>query len=105
MAIKDILNEALKAVNEAGIPAELREIAFGKAIDLVASTATPLQNRGDPETRLQLQGQPPSGGSGPMQRIAIKLKLNSEVVSHIYYIDPEGKNLEVVISSSRLPSK
>jgi hypothetical protein len=103
MALKDILAEALKAVDEAEIPSELREIAFGKAIDLVAGTASP-KSRIDPQVKVQPQGQLAGDASGPMQRIANKLKLDSEVVSHVYYIDPEGKNLEVVISSSRLPA-
>ena len=40
MALKDILTEALKAVDEAEIPSELREIAFGKAKNIAAMSIT-----------------------------------------------------------------
>jgi hypothetical protein len=103
MTPKDVLIDALRAIEEAAIPSELREIAFGKAIDLIAGTAS-LQSRSEPEVRVQ-QDQLTGGTSGPMHRIAAKLKLDSEVVSHVYYVDPDGKNLEVVISASRLPTK
>jgi hypothetical protein len=99
----NVLVEALRAIEEAGIPADLREIAFGKAIDLVARSAEPELLTG-PEVTLKRE--PPVGDDhGPMQRIAKKLKLDAGIVSHVYYVDPDGKNLEIVISASRLPAK
>jgi hypothetical protein len=100
MELKEVLAEALRAVNEAEIPTELREIAFAKAIDLAAGP----QPARPAARKTQVQDELGDDADG-LQRIASKLKLDREVVSHVYYLNPDGKSLEVVISPSRLPSK
>ncbi len=105
MTLSDILVEALRAVEEAKVPPELREIAFAKAIDLAAGTeqAAP---RSAVRPQQEDSGRP--GGSGALsgsvlQRIATKLRLEEAVVGHVYNVDGEGR-LELVISQGRLPA-
>jgi hypothetical protein len=103
MELKDVLAEALRAVNDAEIPPELREIAFAKAIDLAAAPQS--ARAGGPAVRKPQLQEELGGDADALQRIASKLKLDREVVSQVYYVNPDGKSLEVVISPSRLPTK
>ncbi len=103
MELKEVLAEALRAVNEAEIPTELREIAFAKAIDLAAGPQ-PARGVGSAGRKAHMQEELGDDADG-LERIASKLKLEREVVSHVYYLNPDGKSLEVVISPSRLPAK
>ena len=107
MSVKAILVEALRAVEEAEIPAELRQVAFEKAIELAAGLTLSRADAGG--TALQPKAPTPPGeraaeSEEPLQRIASKLKLDREVVSHVYNVTPDGK-LEIVVSPGRLPSK
>jgi hypothetical protein len=104
MELKEVLAQALRAVNEAEIPTELREIAFAKAIDLAAGPPAVRTAGAVGARKLQVQDELGDDADG-LQRIAGKLKLDREIVSHVYYLNPDGKSLEVVISPSRLPSK
>jgi hypothetical protein len=104
MTLKDILAEALRAVEEAEIPGELREIAFAKAIDLAADPQPVRARAAGASHRQQVQEALGDDADG-LQRIASKLKLDREVVSHVYYISSDAKGLEVVVSPTRLPSR
>jgi hypothetical protein len=107
MSLKEILVEALRAVDEAGVPTDLRQIAFEKAIDLAAQQAVTRTDAGGekPAAKAAKAASEVAGESGDaLERIAGKLKLDREIVAHVYNVDPEG-NLEVVVAPSRLPAK
>ncbi len=104
MTLREILTEALRAVEEARVPAELREIAFAKAIDLAAGPQSVRAGGAGAANRQQVQ-EALGGDADGLDRISSKLKLDREVVSHVYYISPDSKGLEVVVSPTRLPSR
>jgi hypothetical protein len=100
--IKEILVDALRAVREAEIPTELQPIAFAKAIDLAAGP-----KMGGPAVDQSRQLPTNTGESSfesgdLLQRIATKLNLDRDIVSHVYYANPDGR-LEIVVSPSKLP--
>ena|SRR5438094_7099935 len=103
MNLTEVLVEALRAVDEAQVPAELREIAFAKAIDLATRGQGAPHGAGVTTTITPPPGAAASTDGSPLQRIAGKLKVDVEAVGHVYNIDPDGQ-LELVISQNRLPS-
>lgn len=85
-----LLQEALKAVEEAKIPADLRPVAFGRAIDVLAGTGvTP------PAERRMTGGGGGAGGAGrndgPLGMIATRLEIDAETVDAAYHLDDEGQ--------------
>ena len=99
MELKEIFAEALEAVEAAGIPDDLRRVAFAKAIDLVASGVLAGE-------RAALPGRvPPAVGGqdeGPLGRIARKLNLSTEQVEGVYHLD--GESLGIGVATQRLAS-
>src|SRR5437660_10217428 len=98
METKDILVDALRAVEAADIPDDLRGAAFAKAVDLISSRPHgPVSQPAAPASAVE----DPSGSG--LDRIAAKLAVDAEVASQLYYI-ADGQ-LEVVVSPGRLAAK
>ena len=103
MEVKDILAAAKKAVEEAGIPDDLKLTAFGKAIDLYSSSVTLLRT----ESQNTDIGSPqaPSGHESDeslMDRIAKHLKLDRTIIDEVYY--EEDGEVRLSVSKSKIES-
>ena len=99
MNTKEVLVQAIRAIDEAEVPSDLRQTAFAKAIDLISGSAQSLKS----VSRAAEAAKDEPTGSG-LDRIASKLGVSSDVVSQLYYVDPDG-GLEVIVSPGRLASK
>lgn len=102
--IKITMMELIKALDEAGVPDDLRVAAFEKGFDALmgkaatTDAATPAQERGG-------RGPDDVPTDGPsLAAVGARLGLDQELVDEIYYID--GENLGLAIASSKLhPAK
>jgi hypothetical protein len=112
--VKKILKQALDAVAGAGIPDDLKPLAFEKAIDLYAgSGAIPAAGGG----RATGGGGGDGGGSSSsgagaalaeestaIQTIGAKMKIDGATADEVYEIDDEG--LRIVLGTSKFePAK
>ena len=99
MDVKDILVSARRAVDEAEIPDDLRSIAFGKAIDLIAG---PRKLADGPSIDAASQGREASDqpGDGTLDLIAKKLELDLAVVDQVFDV-VEGE-VHVVVHPGKL---
>lgn len=105
---REVLTEALKDVEEADVPEDLREIAFAKAFDLRAGTVRAVPSTGAggvageggavPTTRGQLDA-----GGDPLARIAQRLGINAETVAEVFDVH-EGE-VELIIPAGKLPTR
>lgn len=104
--IKTMMMEVVKALDEAGVPDDLRVTAFEKAFDAMMG---PTVNASEaPDRTLD---QRPGDGSGnaettngpSLAAIARRLGLDPELVGEIYYV--EGDALGLAIASSKLHPK
>jgi hypothetical protein len=101
-AVDRILAEALKAVNDAELPDELRAIGFKKAVDMIAAKA------GVPSGGPPAPTRPASaGGGGPaigdtdeksIERIAAKLSMEVDLVSDVFHVEDGEPRLSVAPS-------
>ena len=99
------LIEALKDVEEANVPEDLREVAFTKAFELRASTLTtgPGDSGGGSQSG-QTHDQLRSAGGGdsdPLSKISAKLGIARETVSEVFSV--QDGTLELVIGAGKLP--
>lgn len=108
--IVEVLKAAAKAVDDAGVPEPLREVAFMRAVDLLTGGATDRSQIGG--------GAPPSPGGvgegtpgaktpvvegeGPLPAIANRLGLDRETVENVF--DVEDGELKIVLPTSSLES-
>jgi hypothetical protein len=104
MEVADILMSALRAVDDSKVPADLREVAFSKAVDLISGTGGEVagsQQIGQPSSPLNSS----SGGSdgSPLERLASKLGLELETVRSVFDIDDGEFN--VVVSPNKLDKR
>jgi hypothetical protein len=110
--VKQVLKRAIDAVNDAGIPDELKPVALEKAIDLYAGAGTNLGGGGGGSGG----GGGTSGGDGggggggggasavsddltAIQKIAAKLKVDPETVGEVF--DHDGDGLRIVLGASK----
>jgi hypothetical protein len=100
MEVHDVLVRALKAVDEADIPEELRTVAFGKAVDLIAADAGGTTERSQQRRDLGGSGHPATGDLA-LDKIAARLKLDVGVVQDVFHYDDE-RGLQIVVSSKKL---
>jgi hypothetical protein len=108
---REVLIEALKDVDEADVPEDLREIAFSKAFDLRAGTVVPaVQNQppgalagahGTPSGHAPATPTPPT--DDPLDNIAARLKVDNATVAEVFTV--HNDELELIISPTRLPEK
>ncbi len=102
MEVKDILKSAIKAVAEAEVPDDLREVAFAKAIDLLAgpdsgsiTAAGTRASAGPAPTTAEIAG-------SPMDQIAARLGMSSEAVREVFSED-DGL-IDIAVSPRKLDS-
>src|SRR5437879_5577528 len=106
---REVLMEALKDVEEADVPEDLREIAFSKSFDLRAGTVVPVVQDQPPDT--------PGGGQTPPGRqrggaieagdalgsIAERLKIARDTVAEVF--TSQDDEPELIVSPTKLPEK
>lgn len=103
MSFTDMLTEARKAVEEAGLDGELRTIGFAKVLDaLLGSQTTP---RDEPSSS-------PNGSGGqreevlidnPVAALVARLKVSEETIRHVFHLN--GDELEIVVAPGKLDSR
>jgi hypothetical protein len=100
MNVRDVLVRALEAVDEAQVPADLRSVAFEKAVDLLTvGAADPIQ----PLEKVRRNGVGNvqiTTDASPLEKIAARLSLDVGVVQDVYDYDEGGAR--VIVSSKKL---
>jgi len=102
MDIASILAEAYKAVQDAGIPKELQQAAFEKAVDLASGDGVRIAPQTAFESAASAEPASAPAEDDLIGRIAQKLKLDRESVERIY--DVSGDELRLVLPSPKLSS-
>jgi hypothetical protein len=103
-SLTQALRDASSAVDEAGIPKDLREIAFARALDYALLPSQP-----PPEPRPKADGPPDhqhqdgDADAPSLENLVKKLDVPLSQVQRIYEIDDEGVHL--LMSTSDLPAK
>ena len=97
--VREILVDTLKDVEEAGVPEDLREIAFAKTFDLRAGNtpAPPKASNASGAT----EEEAPSPDDNPLAKIASRFSVDVATVSEVYAVE-DGK-LELIVPLSKLP--
>jgi len=100
---REVLVEALKDVEEAGVPDDLREVAFTKAFDLRACAVVPPPGPAAPA--VSQQGRPALGQSpdDPLAAIADRVKMQRETVAEVFSI--VGGELELITPPGKLNAR
>jgi len=102
--VKDILVEAARAVEEAGLSTDLRQAGFEKAVDLIATKHGIVATVGAPPAPSPPAATPGSGTpaeTGPLlDRVAERLKVDRETVTETYH-ERDGA-FEIVVPASKL---
>jgi hypothetical protein len=103
MPTADVLRAAVQAVEEAEVPEDLRSVAFGKAVDLLAGTAG--RDAGVPAPAGVGAETPSGGGAAPstgLQKIADAFAVQADRIEMIY--TEHGDALQVVADPDDLGS-
>lgn len=104
MQPSDVLAQAVKTVEDAGVPDDLRVVAFEKAIDLIAGTDPLAIRRQDMAAASGDSAQGPSSSSSVMEAIANRLKLDPSIVREVFDVE-EGVPILIVQSSKLATAK
>lgn len=96
-----VLKQALKAVDESGVPAELRTSAFQEAIRLLSSDFAPTKERAQ-DDRSDGTGDGDGGGGAAdhLRALAKKLAVSHEAIAEIFHDD--AGELKLIVASSKL---
>jgi hypothetical protein len=95
---RDVLVEALKDVEDANVPDDLREIAFSKVFDLRAGNPA-VGSAAASTTGSTINGSP-AIGDDPLATIAARYSIDAGTVAEVYAIH-DGK-LELIVPLSKL---
>jgi hypothetical protein len=99
--IKAMIMEIVKALEEAGVPDDLRVTAFEKAFDAMAGTGGVASAPMPPEPTRDQRDTPTDGPS--LGAIASRLGLEPDLVGEIYYVD--GDSLGLALAASKFSAK
>lgn len=100
MEVKDILVTAAKAVDDAGIKENLHQIAFEKAIEMIAASAgTPVGKVSPPLGSADVAGTT-GGDETLLGKVAAKLKLDLDTVKEVYH-EADGR-FDIIVSPTKL---
>lgn len=105
-AVTDLLRSAVKVLDDAGVPEDLREAAFGKAFDALAGTraaaVTPSSDGGEEGGTGAAPRKPatPADTGTPIGKIAAALGVDEETASHVF--DIHGDELVLTITRDQL---
>jgi hypothetical protein len=101
--LKQIMMEAVKAVEGANVPEDLRVMAFEKSLEALMSaagldTSAPERRLASGSTEVAVPANGPS-----LSAIAARLNLDVDLVSELYYVD--GDSLNLALAASKLDPK
>jgi hypothetical protein len=96
-----VLKQALKAVNDSGVPAELRPAAFREAIRLLSSDFAPSGQDNGPAARIEGAGGG-GGGVGSLATLAKKLGVSHDAIGEVYHV--ESGEIKLIVASTKLHS-
>jgi hypothetical protein len=97
-----VLSQAVKAVADAAVPADLKSLAFDKAVDLLSrkpSAAVGVQAALTP-TRTAASPDAARDAGSPIDRLAARLKVSVELVEAVF--TPNGPVLEISVPPDRI---
>ncbi|MDQ2969474.1 MAG: hypothetical protein M3R37_14325 [Actinomycetota bacterium] len=97
--VEKILSEAQGAVEGAGISDELREVAFGKAVDMLGGTVVPAATAAASE-QVDTGG---GGGDDLLAKIAKKLGVDAKTAD--FFFDSDADDVTLVVPRSKLNPK
>jgi len=96
--VERILSEAQAAVDSAGVADEFREVAFGKAVDMLGGTVVPATTLAASE-----QTNTGSGSGDRLERITKKLGVDATTAD--FFFDPDEEDVTLAVPRSRLDPK
>ena len=108
-SVASILGEAMAAVDAAGLPAQMREIAFSRAVDVIMARRT-----GETTARMEMAPESPSGSltamaegrpaatDAPLSRIATRLRLDRDTVAEVF--DEVDGKIDIIVPQRKLAS-
>jgi hypothetical protein len=106
-AVADILSEAIAAVSAADVPAELKEAAFSKAVDVIMArrtAETPARMETVASTPAPAASAVTANRSTPADdavgRIAARLRLDREIVADVF--DEADGKIDVIVPQRKL---
>lgn len=102
--VSDILARAVKAVEDANVPPDLKAAAFERAVDLLARRSA-VPSLADTESRAGATLDRAEGGAAPaaastMDRLATRLRLQRDVIEQVY--TESGDGLMITVDPGRL---
>ena len=107
MEVAELLVSALDAVNEAKIPEGLREIAFSKAIDVLAG-----QQIGTSRAAAGAPAGAAAGGNAPvtgskasqMEALSTRLNIDAETLRDVFHVRDDGE-IELIFPAGKVDRK
>lgn len=102
---REVLIEALKDVEEAGVPEDLREVAFSKSFDLRAGALAPLpahEGVNNQPSALHPPAEAVTPGD-PLSEIAAKIQVELSTVSEVFSLN--GGDLELIVPPGKLADR
>lgn len=90
MDLVELLKSAQSAVEEAGLPPELRATGFAKALEVLTSQTPPTR-----------EGHGGEEVSGAERKLLKRLKVPGELLEHVFAMKDDG--LEIVVDPAKVP--
>ena len=94
----ELLRAVQKALDEAGVGADVRPVAFGKAFEALIAGPSRLGRRSGPN---QESGKKDAGEPNPIDSIATKFKLTADVVREVFSVGADSE-LTLIVPVSKL---
>ncbi|SRR6266508_605079 len=85
--IEEILREAAAAVAAADVPEDLRSVAFGKAVDLIAGFPTASDTGANVERRPRRQQRQAGSTGNPLEMISGKFEAEIDVIDEAFEVE------------------
>lgn len=92
------VEDVLAAVDVADVPDDLRPVAFGKAVDLITGispTGRDAANPAERSERPKKQDQDPAPSGDPLEKIAIKFGIETDVVDEAFEVEEGTPKLTI----------
>jgi hypothetical protein len=98
--VVEVLKQARKAVDDSGVPADLRPAAFREAVHLLSSESTPGGSTKAPAVHSGGTGGGGIGGIVGLAALANKLGVSGEAIEEAYHND--SGDIKLIVGSAKL---